>query len=494
MTTAAIFIVEDEIITAKSIAKNIKSLGYKVAGIATEGNEAIAKILELKPDLILMDISLRNSELDGIRVAENIRSQLDIPVVYLTAHSDNATLERAKITIPFGYIVKPFTKKDLQITLKMALHKYRQESELIARERLFSSILNSTQDSIVATDKIGRITFMNSAAQQLTGWQVVEALQQNVSEVVNIIDARTNLSLPHPVEQAIAQGQPVYLDEQMVLVAKNGSRIPIADSASPMRQANKLEGAVLIFTEKRETETTPADLATATISDRLGELRADLLELIVHEFRTPLTIILSTSESLRYYRQRWTTHKQNRSFDKIQRAVEQMNWLLDNVSIWEQADRNQLSPHRESIDLVLFCQELLADFRSLDGDRHQLVLTALVNDAGAYLDPVLLRFALNNLLSNAIKYSPPDSTIYLSLEKQRDSFVLQIRDRGRGIPLAEQPYLFNSFYRASNVGDISGTGLGLAIAKKCIEIQQGTITFNSEVGEGTTFTVTLPAP
>lgn len=493
MTTAAIFIVEDEIITARSIAKNIKSLGYKVAGIATNGTEAIAKVLELKPDLIIMDISLKNSELDGISVAENIRSQMDIPVVYLTAHSDNATLERAKTTIPLGYIVKPFTKKDLQITLKMALYKHRQELELIAREKLFSNILNSTQDSIVATDKIGQITFMNPAAQQLTGWQTVEAIAQNVSEVVNIIDARTNFSLAHPVEQAIALGKPVYLDEHMVLVAKNGSRIPIADSASPMRQADRVEGAVLIFAEKREVETTPTDVATTTISTRLSGFDSDLLEFIVHELRTPLTIILSTSESLRHYRQRWTANKQNQSFDKIQRAVEQMNYLLDNVSIWEQADRNQLSPHPESIDLVLFCQELLADFRFLNGDRHQLVFTALVNNATADLDPSLLRYALNNLLSNAIKYSPPDSTIYLILEKTRDSFVLQIRDRGRGIPLAEQPYLFNSFYRASNVGDISGTGLGLAIAKKCIEIQQGAISLNSKVGEGTTFTVTLPA-
>lgn len=492
MTAAAIFILEDEIITARSIAKNLRNLGYKVAGMATNGTKAIAEVLKLKPDLILIDISLKNSELDGISVAENIRSQMDVPVVYLTAHSDNVTLERAKTTIPSGYIVKPFTQKDLQITLKMALYKHRQESELIAREKLFANILNSTQDSIVATDKIAQVTFMNPAAQQLTGWQTAEALKQDVSEVVNIIDARTNCSISHPVEQAIAQGKPVYLDEHMVLVAKNGSRIPIADSASPMEQADRVEGAVLIFSQKRETETTPTD-AIATISTSLGRLRTDLLEFIVHELRTPLTIILSTSESLRYYRQRWTENKQNQSFDKIQRAVEQMNRLLDNVSVWEQADSNLLFPHPESVDLVLFCQELLADFRSLDGDRHQLVFTALVNDATAELDPTLLRYALSNLLSNAIKYSPPDSTIYLALEKLQDSFVLQIRDRGRGIPLLEQPYLFDSFYRASNVGNVSGTGLGLAIAKKCIEIQQGAIAFKSELGKGTTFTVTLPA-
>lgn len=512
MNAASIFIVEDEIITAKSIAKNLKSLGYKVAGIATTGAKAIAQVTSLKPDLILMDILLKKSDLDGISTAARIQSQINIPVVYLTAHSDAETLERAKVTTPFGYILKPFRAEELQAAIEIALYKHRQELELIEREQLFSSILNSTQEGVIATDRTSQVTFMNPAAQKLTGWNTTEAIAHQVGEVIQIIDARTNQSIPDPIQQAIEQGEVVYLNEHTVLIAKDGSKIPITDSASPIfRQTQEVQGAVLIFTPSHESLSSAnilnqeTDRLTASyrslsrvsdsvIETRLNKFSSDLLEFIVHELRTPLTIVLSTSESLRHYRQRWTPERQSQSFDTIKQAIEQMTQLLNNVTVWEQADANKLSPQLESIDLVSICQELLSNLRTLDNDRHRIIFAALVDEARAYLDPTLLQYALNNLCSNAIKYSPRNSTIYLTLNRQEGCFVLQISDRGRGIPLPEQPFLFDSFYRGSNVEDIPGTGLGLAIAKTCIEIQQGKISFESEEGEGTTFTITLPAP
>lgn len=502
MTVPSIFIVEDEIITAKSIAENIKLLGYRVAGIATNSSKAIAQILELRPDLILMDILLKKSDLDGISTAAKIKEQVNIPIVYITAHSDEETLERAKVTTPFGYILKPYTKKDLEISLKMALYKHDRELELLKRERLYSNILNSTQVGVIATDNDSLITYINPAAQKFTGWQTAEALQQKASEVVRFIDARTNEPIPHPVEQVLEQGNVVYLDEHTVLIAKDGSQIPIRDSVSPILEQSQANGAVLIFAPAREsltmdtTSTRDGQIETQItpiIKTQLNKLSCDLLDIVVHELRTPLTIILSTSESLRLYRQRWTTKKQNSSFDKIQRAVGQMTRLLDNISIWEQVEANRISFQPELIDVVSLCEELLSDLRLIDGDRHKILFTyKQVKNRMAYLDPALFRYTLNNLFLNAIKYSASDSTIYLTLERQENHIVLKVRDEGIGIPPQEQPYLFESFYRADNVGDIPGTGLGLAIALMCLEIQQGTISLESEVGVGTTFTVTLP--
>ena len=128
MSNKKILIVEDEGIVILHIRKALESLGYIVAGIANSGDEAIIKATEIRPDLVLMDIILKGA-IDGIEAADKIRAILNIPVIYLTAHADEATLQRAKVTEPFGYIVKPFRERDLQIAIEFALYKSRMEGE-----------------------------------------------------------------------------------------------------------------------------------------------------------------------------------------------------------------------------------------------------------------------------------------------------------------------------------------------------------------------------
>ena len=497
MTAQSIFIVEDEIITARSIAENIKLLGYKVAGIATTSSKAISQILKTRPDLVLMDILLKNSEHDGIDAAKIIHQQSDVPIVYLTAHSDETTLERAKITTPFGYILKPYTKKDLQISLKMALYKHNREREVVRREKLYSNILRSTKDGIIATDDSECLTYINPAAQKMTGWEASEALQQKASAIVRIFDDRTQEFIPNPIRQVLNEGRVVYLDGNAMLIAKDGSQVSIQDSVSPIvrQQDNAVTGAVLVFALQRSnSEDSLSSIArqTSAVSERLNELSLDLLEVVVHELRIPLTIILSTSESLRLYGRRWTVQKQNSSFNRIQRAVKRMTRLLDNVSIWKQADTKKLQFKPESIDVVTLCEELLSDIQAIDADNYQLVLTYDINNREAFLDPILLNYPLNNLLFNAIKYSPENSTIYLTIEEQPNYLIFRVRDEGIGIPKSEHSRLFDPFYRGRNVENIAGMGLGLAIAKACVEIHRGTISLESEVGVGTSFTITLP--
>ncbi|MBF0328619.1 MAG: response regulator [Nitrospirae bacterium] len=126
-----ILVVEDEIITARDIESKLKKIGYNVCDIASSGKEAIQKAEDLMPDMILMDITLEG-DMDGIEAATQIEKRLHIPFVYLTAHSDLDTLHRAKITEPYGYIVKPFTQRDLIITIGMALYKHKMEMKMKA--------------------------------------------------------------------------------------------------------------------------------------------------------------------------------------------------------------------------------------------------------------------------------------------------------------------------------------------------------------------------
>ncbi len=128
MAEGRILIVEDEHIVAMGIKKMLKSLGYTVTGVASSGEDAISKTESTFPDVVLMDIMLKG-DMDGVEAAREIRERLDVPIVYLTAYSDNNILERAKITEPFGYIIKPFDEKDLYSSIEIALHRQRKEKE-----------------------------------------------------------------------------------------------------------------------------------------------------------------------------------------------------------------------------------------------------------------------------------------------------------------------------------------------------------------------------
>ena len=495
MNTPSIFIVEDEIITARSIAKNIKKFGYRLAGIATSGSKAVKDILAAKPNLILMDILLERNDFDGIITAQKIQSQLNVPIVYLTAHSDRETLDRAKITTPFGYILKPYSKKDLQISIELALHKHQQEIKLVKREELLSSILNAAKDGVIATDDKNKITYMNPAAENLTGWQTIETGNRPAAEVLQIIDRRSQKSLD-PITEVLERGKVVYLNESAVLIARNGDRTPIIDSAAPIIQkGDRPTGAVLIFAPRRNASENNEDVLQdlPTISEKeLNKFGSYLTDIIIHELRTPLTIILSNAESLSSYRQKWTVEKQDSSLKRIQKATVQISRLLDEVSVWEELGKKQFTVKPSSIDIVSFCQQILADLRLIDEQNHELAIAVKGDRQAVYLDPYILRFILNNLLLNGIRYSPENSSVILLIDNQPNRLILKVQNQGIGIPQAEQEEIFEPFFRGSNTNRIKGTGLGLAIVKEYVRLCGGKVYLENNSPSKTVFTVNLP--
>ena len=261
----------------------------------------------------------------------------------------------------------------------------------------------------------------------------------------------------------------------------------------------RIAGLAEDVTERKQAET---EILNALAKEKeLGDLKSRFVSITSHEFRTPLTTIMSTAELLEHYK--WTKQEEVEQLHQIQDAVREMLHLLEDILLIGTADAGQLRFNPEPVELNEFCQHLVsqieqgANSKSITndesiGNQASIKLICLERTFLACMDKKLLRQLLFNLLSNAIKYSPGGGTIELKLTNQGDKAIFQIQDQGLGIPKEDQPRLFEFFHRAKNVGAISGTGLGLAIVKQCVDIHGGSITVESEVGVGTQFTVTLP--
>ncbi len=202
---ANIFLVEDEGIIAHSIQSDLRKAGYRVAGVADSGPDALRQIAHSRPDLILMDIRIRG-DMDGIELARRVQEQFDIPVVYLTAHSDLETLHRAKLTGPFGYLAKPVQQSSLSSSIEIALYKYRVESELRRQRAWLETILGHMADGVIVTDDAGKIQFLNAAAENLTGWTALLAAGELVGSILPLMEPELDLRRDDFLPEAIAQG------------------------------------------------------------------------------------------------------------------------------------------------------------------------------------------------------------------------------------------------------------------------------------------------
>ncbi|MBN1523940.1 MAG: response regulator [Spirochaetales bacterium] len=191
ITPARIFIVEDENIVALDMQKRLEKLGYTVPGIASTGRDAVRRVLELCPDLVLMDIRLAG-DMDGIEAAEKILEKLFVPIVYITAYTEEATLRRAKITEPFGYILKPFEERELHINIEIALYRHKLQNVLREREQLFGTTLKSIDDAVITTNMEDRIVFLNPKAEYFTGYNASEGGGKLLYDVVAVYDRATD--------------------------------------------------------------------------------------------------------------------------------------------------------------------------------------------------------------------------------------------------------------------------------------------------------------
>ncbi|EMJ95954.1 adenylate/guanylate cyclase domain-containing protein [Leptospira alstonii] len=257
-----ILIVEDERIVARDIQGILQGLGYVSVGIATNGEKAIEIARATLPDLILMDIVLRRDYIDGIETAFRLKGLLDVPVIYVTSHSDKATLRRARITDPHGYILKPINVRELQIAIEMGLYRHSMEKRFRENAAWLNTTLSSIGDGVIATDSISKIKFLNPVAEALLGVAEEDVRGYSVNEIMRLYDA-DGLLVPNLLSDATATGNRKSLAfERVMLSGTDGKSIHVICTVAPIHDIAGIEqGSVLTLRDISALHAKSAELS-----------------------------------------------------------------------------------------------------------------------------------------------------------------------------------------------------------------------------------------
>ncbi len=271
--------------------------------------------------------------------------------------------------------------------------------------------------------------------------------------------------------------------ESVFARAEDGSPTHLIGTVRDITDA-KMAAAVRLEQEKR---------SVAQEKEReLYTLKSRLMTTISHEFRTPLSIILASGELLERYFDRLSPERRNECVVAIKTQLMHLREMLDDIQLVLTQEQSPLLFQPVSLDLPAFCATVSAETQASISSSHSITFSTAGDWQPVLADPQLLRPIVSHLLLNAVKYSPPGSTIGFKLLREGDKAVIQVSDSGIGIPQEEQNRIFDTLYRGSNVSHISGLGLGLKIVRDYVALHNGTVSLDSEIGAGTTFSVRLP--
>ena len=252
-----ILLVEDEAIIARDIQRQLTNSGFAVTGTARTAADAFDQIEETLPDLVLMDISIKGG-IDGIEAAHIVREKYAVPVIFLTAHADENTLQRAQLTEPFGYIVKPLGNTNVKAVATMALHKHRIERELDKHRKMLSAILQGLPDAVIVASVSGEVLFLNPSAEELTGWTHRTALGKSLTDIAPIEDGRGSVVSAALLQQAVTHKGAVPIPQDSVVVSKSRGAVAVSGQLAATTVGDRAAGIFVtlrdITVQKREEQ------------------------------------------------------------------------------------------------------------------------------------------------------------------------------------------------------------------------------------------------
>jgi two-component system cell cycle sensor histidine kinase/response regulator CckA len=487
---ARILVVEDESIVALDIQKILSEMGHEVPSPVVNGKDCIESASQCCPDLVLMDIRIRGDQ-DGIATATILRDRFDVPIVYLTAHADDETISRAKITAPFGYLLKPFKSAELKSVIEIALSKHDMERKIRRREKWLSTSLQAVGDAVIAVNKAGEIFFMNAAAESITGYLQKDVEGKKLIDVMPLINEKTRELVQTPIIRILKEKKILNLPSHTSLISQQ-YEWPIEKSAAILDDSGELSGAVIVF---RSEERDRARIAQqSAIADRLTSL-GSLVSGVAHEINNPLAVVVANAT--------FVCEELEKNMDKdncflkeaidsmkdIQFASERIRKIVSDLKFFSQPQTEIIKPV-DINELLEWAVRLTSNqIRHCGVLKKKFTSKSMVSGSELRLGQVFANIILNATQSmEALEFE--NNLIEISTSDQNGYVVVEIRDTGCGMSPEVMKRIFDPFFTTKPAG--VGTGLGLSISRGIIHSMEGTIEVKSLVGKGSTFKVQLP--
>lgn len=363
-------------------------------------------------------------------------------------------------------------------------------SELMRVKERTEAILNHSSDAILLIRANGAIQKTNRAFDEIFGYEPDQALGKSYTlfahpECVEKLEAAFS--------EVVTGNRPARLE--IVACRSGGADFDADVMLSPVhRQPGGVNSVVCSIRDITRHKQMEYELRVALQKERnLNEFRSRFVSRASHEFRTPLAVMLTASDLLKNYGERMTPQQRIEKMNRIQQEVKNLTKMLDDmliVSGQHLSEEGQLN--LVATDIELLTRDILSSVIGETGAQHNFDYKCLSDQTEVYVDPALVKRIVANLLTNAIKYSEPQSTIHFTVSASAARIMFRVADEGMGIPERDQAQLFEAFHRGEGVEHIGGAGLGLALVRQAVELHQGEVTFTSQEGVGSVFTVTLP--
>lgn len=485
MAAPRVLIVEDELIVSADIAARLERMGYQVIGQADQAEQAVKICLEKQPDLVLMDIRLKG-KMDGIAAAGQIHSHCSIPIVFLTAHADESTLQRAKISEPYGYILKPFEERELRIVVEISLYRSKIDRRLAQSREFLATILQSINDAVIACDDSWCVSYVNPAAELLIGANADQVLRKPIDQVLQIMQVESEM--PISPEDLVSQVNSNSAGPEFLLREQGGKlrRVILNTARLKLRAGGLEDAAVFMLRDVTKQRVLEESLLQSQRMESLGQLAAG----IAHDLNNLLTVVCINAGLL--FEMPSANSTQRELLQDINKATERATTMTQQLLA---IGKKQVVQSR-AVDLNEIVQSRMDFVTRLVSPRVSARCEIHVTPLEIHVDSAQIEQVLFNLAINARKRLSDGGVLtirtlkldhYAQLSDQAVA-VLEVEDNGKGIDADTQSRIWEPFYADNR----DGTGLELAVVYGIVKQFGGTVSLTSELGKGSVFRICLP--
>lgn len=496
-----ILIVEDESVVAVDIKMRLSRLGYSAITVPN-AKAAMERSADWAPDLVLMDIRLRDGD-DGIQTAADIADTHAIPVVFLTAHADRETINRAKKTNPFGYLVKPFDDRELQSCIEISLHRHALELDVRRKEAWYRSILTCIGSAVIVTDAKNVISFMNPLAEEMTGWDLKEARDKDLASVVTLLagEGGSPIKLPSLKHLSVPKIDPSGLTSNVVLLGRDKRETFVDETAAAIRAPDGTKiGIVLALRDVTDRQLVGRRILSRQKIEAVGKLARG----IAHEFGNIAALITGYASALAD-----TLISRSRAHQDAVRILEAATHAHELTNRLLTVARASDPQHTQVIEPVAVGPVLKDTSELVQGMFSDRNIALAMQDPGSM--PVVLTNGnellevLMILFMNAADAMPNGGTLTVDARtavihkpnlkmnpaaKGGQYGIVRVKDTGCGMAPETIEHVFDPFF--STKDSVGAKGLGLTVAQNTVNGWGGWISVRSKVNIGTTFNIYMP--